>query len=566
MNLKIVFVLILMLGCNCLFGQLNNNCLSKIDSLLSTDIGKPFSGVILIGQQKENLYLKILGYSDREKKMPMQKDDQFVIGSISKQFTAVLVLREYESGRLKLHEPIRKYLPELTQNWADTVTIHHLLTHMHGITELDKPTSFKVGSQYAYSQIGYDILASITEHTSKETFAAQSAELFNLCGMKNTFHPDIKKYTHLVKGYTEENGSIEFDPTSLKNCAAAGSFISTAEDLLIWNNCFYTGKLLKEESMKLLTTKQKGAIRKHPIFGKTYYGYGITVDTRDSLLQWGQTGYAPGFISMNFYFPETQTSVIVLENIAYNTDDLKNTFQTHTGVLNIVREALLLKNLKFNTQTNPKPKVNYPYLLYLPKEYSTSKKDFPLIIYLGGGSQSGNDLNKLKTYGIPFYIEQGHEYDFIIASPQCPENKYWTTENWFDSLYSDLTSKYRIDTDRIYITGISNGGFGTWQIAMDYPDRFAAIAPLCGGVNDSDTTNISSLKHLPIWTFHGTADDMIPISETERVVNKLEKYGNIRFTRLKNEGHGIQYLYAENKIFDWLLLHRKKGSKQKSPK
>jgi len=208
-------------------------------------------------------------------------------------------------------------------------------------------------------------------------------------------------------------------------------------------------------------------------------------------------------------------------------------------------------------QIDIKPKANYPYLLYLPNEYSTSTNDFPLLIYLGGGSQNGKDLNRLKTYGIPYYIEQGQEYDFIIASPQCPEDRYWTTENWFDSLYSDLISKYRIDTSRIYVTGISNGGYGTLKVAMDYLDRFAAIVPLCGGVNDRDTAQIDNLKHLPIWAFHGIADDLIPISETERVVNKLQKYGNIEFTRLENEGHSIQYLYSGSKIFEWLLLHRR---------
>ena len=219
---------------------------------------------------------------------------------------------------------------------------------------------------------------------------------------------------------------------------------------------------------------------------------------------------------------------------------------------------LFVFNMKVDGQTPQKPKADYPYLLYLPKDYPTNKKDYPLVIYLGGGAQNGDDLNKLKAYGIPYYIEQGHEYDFIIASPQCPQNKYWTTENWFDSLYAELTSKCRIDTTRIYVTGISNGGFGTWQVAMDYPDRFAAIVPLCGGVNDSDTAKISNLKQLPIWTFHGTADDMIPINETERVVSKLETYGHIQFTRLPGEGYGIQYLYKDNKIFDWLLQHQKK--------
>jgi predicted peptidase len=208
------------------------------------------------------------------------------------------------------------------------------------------------------------------------------------------------------------------------------------------------------------------------------------------------------------------------------------------------------------TKAQVKPKANYNYLLYLPQKYYTTLQTFPLVIYLGGGSQRGSDLNKLKTYGLPYYIAQGHKYDFIVASPQCPADKYWTTENWFDSLYLDLQSKYRIDTSRIYVTGISIGGFGTWQVAMDNPDRFAAIAPLCGGVNDSDTVSICKIKGLPIWTFHGSADDLISIHETERVVNTLKACNSaVQFTRLEDEGHGIQYLYKDDQIFNWLLQH-----------
>ncbi|MNF85940.1 beta-lactam binding protein AmpH [compost metagenome] len=212
---------------------------------------------------------------------------------------------------------------------------------MHGIVQLDEPTTFKVGTQYSYSQIGYDLLAKIVAKTSGKTFAELSKNLFKECGMKNTFHPDQKEYKNLVKGYTEnENGKIEFETKTFQNYVAAGSFISTAEDLSIWNKTFYSGKLLKGETMKMLETKQKGAVRNHPIFGITEYGYGITVDTKDSILQYGQTGFAPGFVSMNYYFPKNQTSVIVLENIAYDTDDLKKTFYYHTEILKIIRNEI----------------------------------------------------------------------------------------------------------------------------------------------------------------------------------------------------------------------------------
>lgn len=312
-----------------------------IDSLILANSAKPFNGIIRITQNEKTIYSKISGYSDIEKKKVLKLNDQFVIGSISKQFTAVLVLREFDKGRLDLHTPIHRYLPDLTQGWADTVTVHHLLTHTHGITQIDRPTMFKAGTQFSYSQIGYDLLAQIVQKTSGKSFAILSKELFKECGMRHTCHPDIKSYPDLVKGYTEnEYGKIVYEQESFKNYVAAGSFLSTVEDLNRWNTLFYNGKLLKKETMNLLETKQPGATRDHPIFGTTAYGYGITIDTSEDLLQLGQTGFAPGFVSMSFYFPKTKTSVVVLENIAYDTDDLKKTFYYHTEILKMVRQEI----------------------------------------------------------------------------------------------------------------------------------------------------------------------------------------------------------------------------------
>ena len=338
--MKYILLLIFLKSTILTFGQ-ESIISGQIDSLISTKSTKPFNGVILISQKGKTKYSKTFGYSDIDKKKSLKLNDQFVIGSISKQFTAVLVLREFDKGNIDLFVPIRQYLPELTQSWADTVTIHHLLTHLHGITQLDKPTTFKVGTQYSYSQIGYDLLSKIVERTSGKSFAELSKNLFEECGMKNTFHPDIKGYNNLVIGYTEnDNGKIEFETETFQNYVAAGSFISNAEDLNIWNKYFYSGKLLKRKTMKMVETKQNGAVRNHPIFGITEYGYGITVDTKENILQFGQTGFAPGFISMNFYFPKTKTSVIVLENIAFETDDLKKTFYYHTEILKIIRNEI----------------------------------------------------------------------------------------------------------------------------------------------------------------------------------------------------------------------------------
>lgn len=320
----------------------------QVDSLLNAPTTKPFNGIVLISQNEKISYSKACGYSDIEKKNLLKLDNQFVIGSISKQITAVIVLQEYEKGHLKLNTPIRKYLPELVPSWADTVTIHHLLTHTHGIVELDQPTAFKVGSafNYGYSSLGYDLLARIVEKTSGKTFAELSKDLFTACGMKNTFYPEKDTYPDLVKGYTEqENGELKFNTTSFNISVAAGAFISTAEDLMLWNKYLHGGKLLKARTYQLMTAKKAGATRNHPIFGETYYGYGITVDTRNNILQLGQTGYIDGFVSMDFYFPKTKTSVIVLDNIVYDKDDLKKAFSYHTQILNIIRKYQPTKSL-----------------------------------------------------------------------------------------------------------------------------------------------------------------------------------------------------------------------------
>lgn len=311
----------------------------KIDSLIAAKTSKPFNGIIIVAQDKNAIYTKIYGNVDG--KVPLKLNDQFVIGSISKQIAAVMVLQEYDKGHLQLHVPIRQYLPKLKAKWADSVTIHQLLTHTHGITKLDAPLSFKAGTQYAYSQIGYQLLSDIIEKTSGKSFAMLSAELFERCKMTYSFHPAIKKYKNLVKG--NENGKQISEKESLENYVAAGSFISTATDLLLWNNALHNGHLLKESTYRLMMTKQKNAVRQHPIFGVTEYGYGITVSNKDNILQVGQTGFAPGFISMNFYFPAKKTSVILLDNMAWDTDDLTKTFHYHLEILKILKESNLAR-------------------------------------------------------------------------------------------------------------------------------------------------------------------------------------------------------------------------------
>jgi len=225
---------------------------------------------------------------------------------------------------------------------------------------------------------------------------------------------------------------------------------------------------------------------------------------------------------------------------------------TNKLIIGLILLVVLTSNSFSQVGKANKKVVQYDYMIYKPNDYSVNQDSFPILIYLHGGSQRGNDLESLNGYGLPKLIDEGKDFDFFVVSPQCPIDKYWTTDNWFDSLYLDLKIKYRIDTTRIYATGISMGGFGTWELAMDYPNLIKAIVPLCGGCNDS--LNICEISHIPIWTFHGVDDNMIPINETERLVNRLEKCaGKIKFTRLEKRGHGIQDIYENEEIYSWIL-------------
>lgn len=315
----------------------------KIDALIDEKSDKPFSGVILITKRGNTIYNKAFGFSNIKDKAILNMADQFIVGSISKQFTAILVLQEFDKGKLDLHKPIRKYLPDLTQSWADTVTVHHLLCHMHGITELDKPTKFPVGYQYEYSQIGYQLLADIVERLNDKSFAELSQDLFNKLNMKNTSHPDLNLEKHLVQSYFEdENGKLvpEIEKTEY---IPAGGFISNAEDLLIWNNNLYHAKLLNSDTYKMMINPVPNAVRNHPIFGITEYGYGVTIDEKDGAIRLGQTGYVPGYVSMSFYYPEQDINVIVLQNTVYDSNNLQKTFSYHTSILNVIKDEFLNK-------------------------------------------------------------------------------------------------------------------------------------------------------------------------------------------------------------------------------
>jgi len=241
--------------------------------------------------------------------------------------------------------------------------------------------------------------------------------------------------------------------------------------------------------------------------------------------------------------------------------------QLHGSVKYWTERGDLQFELKFKHGMNQHPRdVNYRYLSYLPKDYNTDTlKKWPLIIYLHGGSDRGTDLNKLYASGIPDQIYRGREFPFIIVSPQCPEHIRWSTDNWFENFYKEVTDKYRIDTNRVYLTGLSLGGSGTWYIAAKYPDKFAAIAPISGftGHLDYIDDNIDKLIDMPIWAFHGKIDNVVPFEETERIIKKLEGINkDLKFSVEPDVGHWIHWLvYPNQELYDWFLKFDKRIKK-----
>jgi predicted peptidase len=169
---------------------------------------------------------------------------------------------------------------------------------------------------------------------------------------------------------------------------------------------------------------------------------------------------------------------------------------------------------------NKKVELTLDYLLYLPPRYA-SQNTWPLLLFLHGAGERGNDIEKVKANGLPKLIEQGKQFPFIIVSPQCPAGDAWVWKlKSLCTLIDDLSAHYKVDQDRIYVTGFSMGGFGTWALAAYAPERFAAIIPICGG---GEVTSVPRLKRLPVWAFHGANDDIVPIERSREMVDALTK-------------------------------------------
>jgi predicted peptidase len=212
---------------------------------------------------------------------------------------------------------------------------------------------------------------------------------------------------------------------------------------------------------------------------------------------------------------------------------------------------------KMEKEITKKVKINY--LLHLPDGYEkAAPKKWPLIIFLHGSGERGEDLAQVKKYGIPMIAEQNPSFPFIVVSPQCPEDSAdssWLVEqDAVMTLVNEIIASHNVDPNRVYLTGLSMGGYGTWYLAAEYPGRFAAIAPICGGGNPK---RIKELIRTPTWVFHGKKDEVVPLAESEIMVELLRTQGgDVRLTIYPELNHDCWTETYENPdLYTWFLSH-----------
>jgi predicted peptidase len=197
------------------------------------------------------------------------------------------------------------------------------------------------------------------------------------------------------------------------------------------------------------------------------------------------------------------------------------------------------------------------YLLFLPESYGREPdQHWPLILFLHGMGERGDNLERIKIHGIPKVVEERPDFPFVCISPQCPDDSTWRDHHLaLKALLDHVLSAYAVDSRRVYLTGLSMGGYGTWSLAMAYPQLFAAIVPICGG---GQSRWAGMLKQVPVWAFHGGADEVVPPEESQSMVDALQASGgDVRFTVYPGVGHDSwTQTYANPELYDWFLAHQ----------
>ena len=228
----------------------------------------------------------------------------------------------------------------------------------------------------------------------------------------------------------------------------------------------------------------------------------------------------------------------------------------------------MAKTLHYKSVRN----IDVGYLLFLPAEYSReNEKKWPLLLFLHGSGERGTDVWKVAAHGPPKIATNNAAFPFILVAPQCPAGQIWEREPLL-ALLDEIIRKYSIDTSRVYLTGLSMGGYATWELGTAHPERFAAIAPVCGGgefisVLLSSREKAAALKSLGIWAFHGAKDPVVPVEESRRMVDAVRKAGakDVKLAIYPEAEHDSwTETYKNPELYQWLLEHQRTPSRGRS--
>lgn len=205
--------------------------------------------------------------------------------------------------------------------------------------------------------------------------------------------------------------------------------------------------------------------------------------------------------------------------------------------------------------------VTLDYWLYLPEGYGKDEfKKHPVILFLHGAGERGTNIADVTRHGPPKLLKDGQTdlplKDFIVISPQCPPDRWWQPFEVLALLDHVIGELELADADRVYLTGMSMGGFGSWELSTVAGDRFAAIAPVCGGGN---RLLAPILREMPVWAFHGEKDRIVPVERSIEMIEALKQVSNeARFTRYPDAGHDSwTETYNNPELYEWFLQHKR---------
>lgn len=200
------------------------------------------------------------------------------------------------------------------------------------------------------------------------------------------------------------------------------------------------------------------------------------------------------------------------------------------------------------------------YAVFVPRDYDPAKP-WPTILFLHGAGERGNDNTAQVRVGIGAHIRR-HQYHFgfITVMPQCAKGKWWTDrveKAYAMAALAKTREEYNVDPTRIYLTGLSMGGIGTWALAAQYPQTWAAIVPICGLADPSAAPKIA---HLPCWCFHGTSDPVVPVQQSRTMIEAIKKHGGQpRYTEYEGVKHNSwDQAYGTEELYTWMLSQQRK--------